>query len=63
MLVSLLLEIHEVLAKLSSELQKWNLVFSEYQPLIDATYAQLKLLEANDGSAFSAMKNCIEIKT
>ena len=57
MLVSLLLDVHEVLAKLSSELQKRNLVFSEHQPLIDATYAQLEHLETNDGSALSAMKN------
>ena len=61
--VSLLLDVHEVLAKLSSELQKRNLVFCEYQPLIDVTYAQLEHLETNDGSALSAMKNCIEIKT
>ena len=54
---------YEVIAKLNSELQKRNLVFSEYQPLKDATYAQLEHLETNDGSAFSAMKNCIEIKT
>ena len=51
MLVSLLLDVHEVLAKLSSELQIRNLVFSEYQPLIDATYAQLEHLGTNDGSA------------
>ena len=63
MFVSLLLDFYEVLAKLSSELQKRNLVFSEYQPLIDATYAQLEHLETNDGSTLSDMKNCNEIKT
>ena len=40
-LVSFVLDVHEVLAILSSQLQKKNFVFSEYQPLIDATYAKL----------------------
>ena len=62
LLVSFLLDVHEVLAILSSQLQKKNLVFSKYQPLIDATYAKLEYLEVIDGSAVDAMRKCIEIK-
>lgn len=42
--------------------RKKNLVFSEYQPLIDATYAKLEYLEVKDGSAVDGMRKCIEIK-
>ena len=37
LLVFFLLDVYKVLGILSSQLQKKNLVFSEYQPLIDAT--------------------------
>ena len=60
--MSFLLDVYEVLAILNSQLQKKNLVFSEYQPLIDATYAKLEYLEVKDGSAVDAMRKCIEIK-
>ena len=62
LLVSFLLNVHEVLAILSSQLQKKSLVFSEYQPLIDATYAKFEYLEVKDGSAVDAIRKCIEIK-
>ena len=51
LLVSFLLDVYKVLAILSSQLQKKNLVFSEYQPLKDATYAKLEYLQVKYGSA------------
>ena len=61
-LVAFVLDVHEVLAILSSQLQKKNFVFNEYQPLIDATYAKLEFLGKNEGAAVNAMRKCIEIR-
>lgn len=62
LLVSFMLDIHDVLAVLSQQLQKKNLVFSEIQPLMEGTLSKLEFLESQYGHAEKAMRECIEIR-
>lgn len=61
-LVSFMLDIHDVLAMLCQQLQKKNLVFSEIQPLMEATIAKLNFLESGAGNAEKNMRDCIELR-
>ena len=56
-----MLDIHNVLAVLSQQLQKKTLVFSEVAPLMEGALS-LEFLESQYGHAEKAMRNCIEIK-
>ena len=57
-----MLDVHEVLAILSKQLQKRDLVFSEIQPLMEGTLSKLKSLETTHGDAEKSMRDCLEIK-
>jgi len=58
MLVEFMLDVHEYL--LSKQLQKQNIVFSEIQPLMDATLGQLNFLESHDGQCLTTMRGTIK---
>lgn len=61
-LVSFMLDIHDVLAMLCQQLQKKNLAFREIQPLMEATIAKLNFLESGAGNAEKNMRDCIELR-
>ena len=63
LLVSFMLDVHEIIGKLSKSLQKDTISFSEMQPLIDGTLESLAYLESKDGESLTGMRGCIEIKS
>lgn len=52
-------DVHTEIGKLSCELQKQNLLFSEISPLLDGTLGELNKLETTDGPAVKGMKRDI----
>ena len=62
LLVAFMLDVHEIIGKLSLSLQKDDINFSEIQPLIDGTVERLVTLESKDGIALKDMKNSVQIK-
>ncbi|XP_061173439.1 uncharacterized protein LOC133182609 [Saccostrea echinata] len=59
LMVAFVIDVHEVLGCLSKQLQKQDIVFSDIQPLMDATLGKLDSLEAKDGSAQREIRCCI----
>ena len=62
LLVSFILDVHDILAVLCQQLQKKNLHFSEIQPLMKGTLSKLSHLETVQGTAEKAMRDCIELR-
>lgn len=61
-IVSFMLGIHDVLAVLSQQLQKKNLVFSEVQPLMEGALSKLNYLGSSYGNAETAIRDCVELR-
>ena len=55
-------DVHREIGKLSCELQKQNLVFSEISPLLDGTLGELDKLKTTDGSGLREMKKDISVE-
>ena len=62
LLVSFMLDVHDILAVLCQQLQKKNLHFSEIQPLMEGTLSKVSHLETVQGTAEKAMRDCIELR-
>lgn len=63
LLVSLLLDVHNVIACLSCQLQSNDLVFCEMQPLLDSTLSKLECLDAKEGNCLKQVKSEIIIES
>lgn len=63
LLVGFMLDVHESIAVLSQELQKQSIVFSEVQPMMEATIGKLEFLKTKDGKRLKDIKECIIMKT
>lgn len=61
LLVAFMFDVHTVVGILSKQLQKQCLLFSEIEPLMDATLAKLDFLETKDGDGLKQIKESIQI--
>ena len=62
LVIAFMADVHNVIGKLSCQLQKQDILFSEIQPLIlDAARAQLDHFKNHDGECLTDMKSTYEI--
>lgn len=61
LVIAFMADVHNVIGKLSCQLQKQDILFSEIQPLMDAALAQLDHFKDHDGECLTDMKSTYEI--
>jgi hypothetical protein len=61
LVIAFMADVHNVIGKLSCQLQKQDILFSEIQPLMDAALAQLDHFKDHDGECLTDMQSTYEI--